>query len=426
MMAPPELFLVDRCAPHLHHAIRRAHPRSRVFLWYDDAVAPFLLPNSAGQMLIAQGDLVERVARASGITPTPLADFDNRLDKSLRVDARRAIDRNGKAGTVLFCPSNDTHSHMFHPISKHIEDHRFLLADVRPGENAEATLEGLGIKPIIGGVEMLDQIRPAVIIVGNDWNATMKKLIAAARKRRIPTVCLQEGCLDFDTQRRMAWSDFPFIQGPIMPLYLDRPAYLPTGNPRFDAITPHPLPPRPVVMINCNFTYNVHEDQRESWVRAVARACQNLGIEFFVSQHPRDTGVFPDLPVRRSGAGVVHQHLADSSILVTRFSTLVYEALCMGRQCLYYNPFGEQMRLFNEDSTGGVLKVFSEPGLTAALEQAVGYEDEARRAAVARFLDLHCGPRDGAAARRSAAALGFLARNASPLPRRPLLSLLGL
>lgn len=329
-------------------------------------------------------------------------------------------------GPILFCPSNDTHSKMFFPILPHAGEYRFLLPDIRPGENAEETLREKGIEPMVGAEEKLAVIKPSIIVVGNDWNKTMIRFLRAARRLGIPSACIQEGCLDFDTQNRMQECDFPLIQGPIMPAYLDRSHYVLTGNPRFDEIAEEPPPPRPLVMINCNFTYGVHEDQRDSWVGDVVAACREVGLDFFISQHPRDKGTFPGLPVRKSGARVVHGQLRESSILVTRFSTLIYEALYMGRDCIYHNPFGEKMRLFNEDATGGIGKAVDRAQLIAALRDLTTAADAARAEKRQRFLSLHCGPTDRRAGERCAMALRWLA-SAPPVRRRnKLLSMLGL
>ena len=422
-----ELLILDQPSPVLHGKLDHQLPTGKLFLW-DSAHADagfYRILARLGKKIVVQSGLRDEFMERTGLPAVALRDRDKDLHALVEDAARKATPPDPKPGPILFCPLNDTHSHMFHPILQHLDSWKVLLAEIRPRENAEGTLRGLGIEPLIGGPEVLDELRPSVVVTGNDWNLTMKKIVAKARKMRIPSVCLQEGCLDFDTQSRMAISDFPLIQGPIMPSFLRRPAYIPTGNPRFDPIRQRPLPPKPLVMINCNFTYGVHEDQREPWVRSVADACRKVGLEFFVSQHPRDKGVFPDLPVRPSGAGVVHEMLAESTIFVTRFSTVIYEAMIMGRRCLYYNPFGEKMRLFNEDRTHGLLKAWSAEELAPALQKAAEPMDAAEQERFDLFLDHHCGVRDGGAARRCAGALKFLATRANPLPKRGFLSLLG-
>ncbi|HMX62824.1 MAG TPA: hypothetical protein PKD58_07130, partial [Candidatus Sumerlaeota bacterium] len=155
-------------------------------------------------------------------------------------------------------------------------------------------------------------------------------------------------------------------------------------------------------------------------------SCMKWGLDYFISQHPRDKGRFPDYNVRPSHAGVVHDHLTDATILVTRFSTLIYEAMIMGRRVVYFNPFGEKMRLFNEDRTGGLLKAMGHDDLPKAMERAATTMDAEEQMRFDQFVALHCGAADGCAATRVAGALQWLARCANPMPRRGFLSYLGI
>ncbi|MCC6545690.1 hypothetical protein IT570_00870 [Candidatus Sumerlaeota bacterium] len=421
-----EVIITNDPSPKIHSALRNRRPGARTFLWGRDGgdLEFYRTLARTGIRLYAQGSLREEVEAGTNLSVLPLRDIDARSEAAIIKDLNGRL-RTNPGGAVLFCPCNDTHSRMFAPVARHLGEAKFLLADIRPGENAEATLRSLGIDPLIGSIETLRELKPSVVVLGNDWNQAMKGIVAAATSLRIPTVCLQEGCLDFDTDKRMAISDFPMIQGPIMPRYLSRSAYLPTGNPRFDAIGRRDLPAKPCVMINCNFTYGVHEDQREAWVKGAVDSCTSLGLDFFISQHPRDKGMFPDYPVRPSHAGVVHEHLADASILITRFSTLIYEAMLMGRRAVYFNPFGERMRLFNDDRTHGLLKAFTDAELKGAVEKAATEMDSAERERFDQFVALHCGAADGGAAKRVATALQWLGEVGSPMPKRGFFSRLG-
>ena len=196
--------------------------------------------------------------------------------------------------------------------------------------------------------------------------------------------------------------------------YLDQNIYFATGNPRFDSICPNELPENPVVMLNSNFTYGIHEDQRANWISDASRACSRLDVDFFISQHPRDSGTFPSLPVRKSGPETIHQQLQSSTVVVTRFSTIVYEAMLSGRQVVYYNPHGERMRLFNEDQTGGLYKASDFSGLVQAIQQALKPLAEEQQKRFDLFLDLHCGVRDGGAARRCASVLSRISQFGYP------------
>src|SRR5690606_3402949 len=56
-------------------------------------------------------------------------------------------------GPVLFLPCNDTHSKMFQPILRYVDNYVILLADLREGENAVETLKALKLDFMVGGKE---------------------------------------------------------------------------------------------------------------------------------------------------------------------------------------------------------------------------------------------------------------------------------
>jgi len=418
-----ELFVLGDLDLRWLSELRERYPHSRSIYWHPaiGGRRSLELVVSMAERVVVQDHLLAPLAQEGDTEIAGLTEFDpalaGRLGTGWAGDALR-VDSEGvfsvSKGPILFCPSNDTHTKLFEPIARRLSSAAFLLHDKRPEEKAMGMLETIGLPYEEGGAQRLAEIRPSVIVMGNDWYDGAWRLFERAYALKIPTVCIQEGCLDFSTHRRMQWCDYPFVQGPIMLGHFRSPIYFLSGNPRFDSLSPLDLPGKPVAMLNCNFTYGVEEGAREEWVGAVSRACRELQIEYFISQHPRDRGKFPDHLVLPSHAGVVHEHLAGSSILVTRFSTLVYEALLTGRQVVYYNPHRETMRLFNEDETGGIYKAHDEESLIEALAGAsepVTAVGEARRE---HFLELHCGENDGRAAHRCAGGLAALAELASP------------
>jgi hypothetical protein len=319
---------------------------------------------------------------------------------------------NETRGPVLFFPTNDTIVKLFLPVSRHLRQCCYATPVLWREEGAAALLSSLGIPFVENHADLIHEITPSVIVFGTDWSSEEIEVMAKARRRGIPTVCIQEGCLDWgDSYGRMEWCDFPFVQGPLTLRYLHRNSFFITGNPRFDDISKLPLAEPPTVTINCNFTYGIHEDACDQWIMDVVAACKTLGLDFFISRHPRCKVSLPSLPVRASHATVVHQQIAECSLLVTRFSTLVYEALLMGRPVIYYNPHGERMTTFNEESSGGIYKVYEFALLPTAIRSAldrVEFEEPLRET----FLNLHCGSHEHLAAEGCAAALAVVSRTA--------------
>lgn len=311
-----------------------------------------------------------------------------------------------KKPRIAFIPSSDTHVKTFYPITKYLEDFRFLTLPCKK-EGAEEMLNKLGIEWETYSPRVLLAHRPDVVAVANDWGLSERAAVTEARALGIPTVCIQEGSLDFANRKpyRMKWADFAFVQGPVTPKFLDRESYFITGNPRFDSIKKEGLPKKPLVVINLNFTYGVEDRHALSWIRDVVWACKELGLDFFISRHPRDKHEFPGLPVERSDPVSVYVHLLRSSILVTRFSTLVYEAALMGRGVVYYNPHGEDMRTFNEDDSGGIEKACNRKELKKSLAQ-VSQKPQGNDSD--KFVKLHCTAADGNSSKRCSEALSVI------------------
>jgi glycosyltransferase involved in cell wall biosynthesis len=311
----------------------------------------------------------------------------------------------------MFVPSNDTHVHWMHPLARALEKSCFMAISEK-NERADFYLENLGEKFLVYKSGILGKFKPDVLVFGCDWGGHEQQVIREAKALGIPTVCIQEGCLDFMDQRanRMLHADYAFLQGPVMRKYIRKENNVfVTGNPKYDSLYETPLPDKPMVMINSNFTYGIFEDARDQWVRDVAETCKSLGLDFFISQHPRDKGVFPsEYKAVKSDAFKLHLQLEKTSILVSRFSTVIYEAAAMGREVVYYNPHREPFRIFAYDATGGIRIAHNPSDLAEAIQSAVhnhGGNKEKRR----EFILQHCGTLEHDAVKKCSECLRAIA-----------------
>jgi len=293
----------------------------------------------------------------------------------------------------LFVPSNDTHVHWMYPLAQSLKN-SFFMAISAKNERADFYLEKLGVQFLTYRSGILQTIQPRVIVFGCDWGGPEQQVIQEAKTLGYPTVCIQEGCLDFQDAPvgRMMRADYAFLQGPVMRKYLHRENnVLVTGNPKYDSLHESPLPEKVTVMINCNFAYGIYEEARDQWIQDVVESCRELGLDFFISQHPRDNKIFPDeYQVIKSDAFKMHKQLLNTSILVSRFSTVIYEAAMMGREVVYYNPHNEHFKIFKEDDTGGISIANDRSQLFSSMRSAIsnlGKKNEKRN----QFLFQHCG-----------------------------------
>lgn len=343
---------------------------------------------------------------------------------------------------VLFVPSNETHVKMFYPIAKLIKNRKYLISNDK--ENAGKYLKLLNeefvcmprskscsiisfVKKIIPFKTLIKKIiyfrrhnnrstnilahlnyKPSVIIFGCDWSTFARNIIKEARILGIPTICIQEGPLDFDlASKSMTHADYVFLQGLIHAKYLDRNEFLITGNPRLENIKKEPLPKKPLVMVNGNFTYGIYEDARESWIKGIAEACKNIKVDFFISKHPRDFGQYKGYKVINSDAFKIEDQINMSSVLITRFSQVLYEALLRGRLVIYYNPHGEIKKVLTEDENGAFFYATNPKELEHCLYKAIEFEDDMKER-IKIFLLLHCGFQDGKAAKRCLYAISAI------------------
>lgn len=391
------LYICDAVSPETVQAVAR-HARSQPYslAWWVNGQVDRVALRRAGQAagdVVAEASIVDEVSRLLG-----------RSVSSISVPRARAP----KAGPVLFIPENDTQVIMFRPLLDLVGDCVVMPLYRSEVEAADVTLDRLGVPYAVWTKGTIATLRPSVVVFAVDWGPAYWDIIDECRANDVPTMCLQEGCLDFGpSMQRMEFVDYPILQGPRPMEYIRQDSFFLAGNPRFDTIQPLPLRERPLVLVNCNFTYDVFEEARDAWVGDVVDACRSQGVEFFISQHPRDTGDLTGLPVRPSRAAVIHEHLRDSTVIISRFSTIIYEALLMGRKAIYFNPHGEKMWLFNDDDTGGLPKAFDRAELKSSLSAVLSGKVSADRER--DFLEWHCGSLDRTAAQRCAAAIKAVA-----------------
>ncbi len=137
------------------------------------------------------------------------------------------------------------------------------------------------------------------------------------------------------------------------------------------------------VIINSNFTFNVLTGHREQWLRSAFDACQRLGAEALISQHRADK----PLPRRMSPAVQPMRFLLSvADVLVSRFSTVPFEAMARGVPFVYHNPHGERVPAF-QDPDGAFLASDGVGSLCKSIETALTWRGNYRRRSWEFFSD---------------------------------------
>ena len=287
-----------------------------------------------------------------------------RLSESARTSLSRIHRVNGHA---LFFASDDTHVNTFLRIAPYCYRYTFVVHKTLD-LGARAALDAKGIAYQVHGRILGAFAEADIAVMGNDNGKEERLFIHHCRRFSIPVVSLQEAVnLDFDGPR-MRWTDRTFVGGTHALQYHARILTVLTGNPRYDDIRPKPKALDPYVLINSNFTFGVAHGWSRAWLDQVIAACDRAGMAYRVTVHPRDeTDLSGVEHVMDSSAFVVHKQIAGAFVLVSRDSSLPYEALLLNRHVVYYNPFGEQERCLNEDDTGLIEKCVSVDALAEQL-----------------------------------------------------------
>lgn len=231
----------------------------------------------------------------------------------------------------------------------------------------------------------------AALLTFNDWGEYFGDYVAHVKGKPPVSFAKVEGVqdwLDLDTGRtRNAYlaSDVVLCQGgnDVTALEGRRERLEVVGSDRLEAIWNDPVPAdtRPRVVGNVNFTYGVQSEHRDLWVATLRDACQRADVPLDLSLHPSETASFPGLA---SPDPIRHLLVADS-ILVSRFSTVLFEGMARGCSVIYYNPHAEQVPTFHHPD--GAFDVAEDP-LTLArhIEAAkVRQRAEAKERAAAFF-----------------------------------------
>jgi hypothetical protein len=231
------------------------------------------------------------------------------------------------------------------------------------------------------------------VVCAIDWESKYARpLIKKAKEKGIVTIGMVDGIEDFEDSDynvdRTAYqiveyvlavgrNDLKFLQNKLNKCFV-------IGLPKMyhlynELLT---IPSKDRVMINLNFTYGTFVEERDRWLGEILEACKRVGIEYIISQHHADHGDLTGLHVSKDD---VYETMRQSTIVISRFSTVLSEALALGKRVIYHNPHGETVKLYKEP-----MDAYSMSNDVNSLIEALEYErsfqgDQRKRAA--NFLD---------------------------------------
>lgn len=187
------------------------------------------------------------------------------------------------------------------------------------------------------------------VVTMKDW-AGYGEIVAAAKDTGVPTFAKVEGAQDFldaDTPyARSAYrtADHVLCQGKNDFDALDGNRFI-VGSTRLERLFHAPVMPvtDDHVVINLNFTYGVLEEQRAEWIDTAVAACEQLGVAYTVAIHPAERR---SRRIPHTSTVPISRLLLRASTLVSRFSTVPFEAMARGIPFVYHNPHDERVSTF--------------------------------------------------------------------------------
>jgi hypothetical protein len=178
--------------------------------------------------------------------------------------------------------------------------------------------------------------------------------VQRCRELGIPTIGKVEGAQDFwdadtpEDRRPYRNLDLVLCQGQFdADALADRPTAI-VGSTRLERLwwAPPVTPPSdPLAIINLNFVYGVRTADRKLWLDTAIDGCELAGIPYVISVHPAEQA-HPSSPhVTTISASRLLPH---ATVLISRFSTMPFEAMARGVPFIYHNPHGETVKTFAE------------------------------------------------------------------------------
>jgi glycosyltransferase involved in cell wall biosynthesis len=315
-------------------------------------------------------DRLDLIVRAHGIVPAPPLSGNGgtaslvregpparRLQTIEHVDLNDAQASQRLSGRVVLSPSAGYHVADLAPLAQSLGSAQIPTVILVPKAFWETTAPAL--RPF--GFEVYPQPDPgewvarlAGLVTLNDWGIHTKDIVVAAENAGVPTFAKIEGVQDFEDDdvpwKRDAYQTVRHVlaQGQNDVDALPGKDATIVGSTRLERIwlaSPRPYR-QDLAVINLNFTYGVLEDSRDLWLSTAVEGCEHAGLPYIVSLHPAERDRYEgQVPIAEQP---MRHLLTGASVLVSRFSTVPFEAMARGVPFVYHNPHGEQVPTFAE------------------------------------------------------------------------------
>lgn len=327
---------------------------------------------------------------------------------------RRPELHRSRFGGVILVPTAAYHAEELVPVGRALMDLglrvTFMTTRTSPRQVKDAVDEWPG--PLFAWPRRMSAIPEfSAVVVMNDWGPT-RQLVELARSRGVPSFGKVEGVQDFDdvdTGRNRdpyRHADLVLAQGSNDVDCLPDADVRVVGNQRLERIFRDPertsWSDPPLVVLNSNFTYGVLPEARTEWLDSALRAVHRTGGKALISQHPADAPLPRGYPVSDEPMSQLLATRAD--LLISRFSTVPFEAMARGVPFVYFRPPQERVPTFLDPEDAFPI-VDDGAGLEEAISSVLTWRGSYRRRSETFFRSQIDISRDRSCAERTAEAI---------------------
>lgn len=261
----------------------------------------------------------------------------------------------------------------------------FVVVEGNPDRDAAVkTLDELGFL-FITSADLARLATPRdIICVGNDWGPKhFKRKLERFRRRGIPVIGIVEGAR-FAYPRHWERVDDLLCWGPSGLDLLPGRKHI-VGSPAIEKASKAEriAPSRPHVVVNYKFMKGVKEEG-PAWAAECAAAALPIDPNYVISAHPFNVAELSGLTVSHAPFTKL---LDDATLLITRSSTVIYEALAARVSVIYY-PLADERRAEFGDPMGAFPTANSADELVELVRQH-GADPAFKPNAARAFLERH-------------------------------------
>ena len=289
--------------------------------------------------------------------------------------------RTAVAGAVVLVPEARYHVDELGPIADELRVRGIPVQFMVSPKTVPAALDELGRYADHALAYAPDEIAHArALVTLNDWGP-LKQLVEIANDAGVATFGKVEGVQDFDdiesTWERNPYRTVSYVlaQGANDVAALPEKDTYVVGSSRLERLwAAEPTIPGEHALVNLNFTFQVLTGHRDSWLTSVRDALGLAGVPMLVSTHPAERREVLGAPIATKP---FRFEVTKAGIVVSRFSTVPFEAMARGVPFVYHNPHGERFPTFL-DPGGAFLVCSSADELVDAAREALSWRGDYR------------------------------------------------